>query len=501
MTTVDVLVVGAGASGIGAAVKLKEAGFDLLVLEKGDSVGGTWRDNTYPGCACDIPSSLYSYSFAPNPDWGRVFAEQPEIRAYLERTSERFGVTPLIRFGTTVTEARWDGAHWQVATSKGHYTARVLVSGTGPWHEPLLPDLPGLADFPGETFHSSRWNHDYDLTGKRVAVVGTGASAIQFVPKIQPKVAALHLFQRTAPWVLPKVDHRMPWIERALFRYLPITQRWYRNAFYGGLEAFSFAFRHPKVMEVIQKAGLWNLHRSVKDPELRAALTPDFVLGCKRLLMSNTYYPALTRPNVEVLARAIARVEGRDVVAEDGTRREVDAIIFGTGFHFSDPPVAKHVYGADGRSLDEVWQGSPQAYLGTAVHGFPNLFLLLGPNLGTGHSSAFTIIETQLRYLLDALKTMRRNGWHSVEVRRPVQEVFNTEVQEALQTTVYNAGGCMSYYIDKNGRNSTLWPWSTVRMTKRIKDFSPADYLTASASTWRPTRVRPGAGVDAGPDR
>jgi cyclohexanone monooxygenase len=478
---VDVLVVGTGASGIGAAIRLRQAGFtDLLVLEKAAEVGGTWRDNTYPGCACDIPSALYSYSFAPNPDWDRVFSAQPEIHDYLRDVTERFGLRPFIRFDTAVLKAVWDGLRWQVETDNGHYSARVLVSGTGPWHEPVVPDLPGLESFQGKVFHSSRWDHDHDLNGKRVAVVGTGASAIQFVPEIQPKVARLHLFQRTAPWVLPKPDHRMPAVERALFRRFPLAQRLYRNAFYGFLELYSNAFRNPRFMRLPQRIGRWHLDRAVRDPELRRVLTPNFVLGCKRVLLSNNYYPALTKPNVEVLPQAIAEVRPNSVVAADGTEREVDTIVFGTGFHFSDPPIADRVVGADGRTLADVWQGSPQAYLGTAVTGFPNLFLLLGPNLGTGHSSAFTIIESQLRYLVDALTTMRERRWHGVEVRAEAQQAFNAQVQRALATTVYNAGGCLSYYIDQNGRNSTIWPWSTVRMTKRIKDFDPASYVVTS---------------------
>ncbi len=480
MTTVDILVVGAGPAGIGAGARLRAAGFDFLVAERAAAVGGTWRDNNYPGCACDIASSLYSFSFAPNPDWKRAYAAQPEIRGYLERTAAEFGVLPSVRFGTDVGSAEWDGSAWRVQTSTGPITARVLVTATGPWSEPLVPDLPGLDSFPGEVFHSARWNHDYDLRGKRVAVVGTGASSVQFLPLVQPEVARLHLFQRTAPWVLPKADYRLSAFERGLFRRFPLVQRWHRALHYGSLEALSYFFRHPRAMRVLQRAGLWNIRRAVRDPRLREMLTPDFVMGCKRVLLSNTYYPALTRSNVEVVPHGIARVSGSSVVGSDGTEREVDAIIFGTGFHYSDPPIAERVFGADGRSLAQVWRGSPQAYLGTSVHGFPNLFMLLGPNMGSGTGSAIGSIEAQLRYLLDAVERMRAEGWHSVEVREPVQARYNAEVQHALATTVYNAGGCVSNYHDRNGRNSTVWPWSTVRMNRRIRDFTPSEYLATS---------------------
>ncbi|GLZ31565.1 cyclohexanone monooxygenase [Lentzea sp. NBRC 105346] len=448
-------MIGAGPAGIGAAIRLREQGFDVEVLEKSHDLGGTWRDNTYPGCACDIPSSLYSYSFAPD-TWSRAFAGQAEILAYLRRTASKHGIEP--RYGVEVESAEWDGARWVV---NGEITARAIVSATGPWHEPLIPDLPG--DFGGEVFHSARWNHDYDLTNKRVAVVGTGASAIQFVPEIQPLVERLYLFQRTPAWVLPKPTLKLP-----------------RKVVYGLLELFSFGFRHPACMKVVQQLGVLTLARAIKDRELRSALTPDFVLGCKRLLMSNTYYPALTRPNVEVLPHAVREFTANGVIGGDGVERKLDALIFATGFHFSDPPIAKKVT-AGGRSLADVWQGSPQAYLGTSVHGFPNLFLLLGPNLGTGHSSAFTIIETQLNYITSALRSMRDRDWPVVDVRPEVQEAFNTEVQRALQRTVYNAGGCVSYYLDANGRNSTMWPWSTIRMTRRIREFAPDDYLTSTA--------------------
>jgi cation diffusion facilitator CzcD-associated flavoprotein CzcO len=476
---VEVLVVGAGASGIGAAVTLRGLGVtDFVVLEKAATVGGTWRDNTYPGCACDVPSALYSFSFAPNPGWTRAFAGQPEIRAYLEDVARRYGVLDHVRCGVEMTHARWDPAreHWQVESTAGRWTARTLVAGAGPWNEPLLPDIPGLASFPGSVFHSSRWNHDYDLSGRRVAVVGTGASAVQFVPAIAPRVQRLHLFQRTAQWVLPKPDHPVPRAERWVLRHVPGAQRALRAFEYAAMEALGVGFRNPWILRLVQRIGLAHLRRTVKDPRLREALTPDYTLGCKRLLMSNDYYPALTRPNVQVHPTAVREVRGSKVLGADGTERDVDAIVFGTGFHILDMPLASLVHDGEGRSLAERWHGSPQAYLGTTVSGFPNLFLLLGPNLGTGHSSAFMILEAQLAYLADALRQMRVHDWSSIDVRREVQEAYNAEVQQALPGTVYNSGGCSSYYLDANGRNSFIWPWSTGRMRQRIRAFDPSEY-------------------------
>ncbi|MET0132973.1 MAG: NAD(P)/FAD-dependent oxidoreductase [Kibdelosporangium sp.] len=474
---VPIVVIGAGASGIGAAIQLKRRGMnDFVVLEKAHEIGGTWRDNTYPGCACDVPSALYSFSFAPNPEWSRAFATQPEIRRYLTDTASRYGVREHIRCGVQVLDARWNAAtsRWDLATTEGRHTAQILIAGTGPWHEPRIPDVPGLTDFPGEMFHSARWNHDYDLTGKRVAVIGTGASAVQFVPAIRPQVGTLHLFQRTAQWVLPKPDHYVSHAERWLLRNFPSVQRALRAAEYAGMEALGVGFRHPQLLRLVQKIGLLHLRYVVKDPGLRRALKPDYTLGCKRLLLSNTYYRSLTKPNVHVHPTAARTVEGRTVVGADGSRSEVDAIIFGTGFHILDMPIASRVRDAAGRTLNEIWQGSPQAYLGTSVSGFPNLFLLLGPNLGTGHTSAFTILESQLAYVMDAVQAIRRNKWSSMDVRQEIQDAYNTEVQRALRTTVYNAGGCSSYYLDSNGRNSFSWPWSTPAMTRRIRDFDPA---------------------------
>jgi cyclohexanone monooxygenase len=476
--TVEVLIVGAGVSGIGAAIRLLDEGMkDFVVLEKAASLGGTWRDNTYPGCACDVPSHLYSYSFAQKKDWSRLFAGQAEILGYVRDTARRHRIEPYIRFSEPLESAHWDEAQmrWQVRTPRGRYSARVLVSCTGYLHEPQLPDLPGLKEFPGRVFHSSRWDHTHELAGKRVAVIGTGASAIQFVPEIQPKVAKLLVYQRTAHWVLPKADGGFSGLGQGVLRLPYVTPAW-RSALYAGFETFGLGFRHPALLKQAQRIAVAHIRRQVKDPALRATLTPDYTLGCKRVLLSNTYYPALTRPNVEVLGTGVKALRGRTLIGADGSEREVDSIILATGFHVTDQPGSQHIHGADGRSLAQVFAGSPQGYRGTTVAGFPNLFLVLGPNIGIGHNSAFIVIEAQLAYIVSALRAMREGGLARVEVRREVQAAYNERVQRDLQGTVWNTGGCSSYYLDANGRNSTGFPWSTLEMRRLLARFDLASY-------------------------
>ncbi|MEW2049306.1 NAD(P)/FAD-dependent oxidoreductase [Streptomyces sp. NPDC005476] len=475
----EVIVVGAGISGVGAGARLREAGIrDFLIIEAADDFGGTWRANTYPGCQCDVPSRLYSYSFAPNPDWTRVYAHQPEILAYVRRVADTWRLREHTLFGVSVTEARWQPgqARWLVRTETGEYTARFLVAGAGPWNEPLLPDVPGLDRFPGEVFHSARWNHDYALRGKRVAVLGTGASAVQFVPAIAPEVARLHLFQRTAQWVLPKLDHHIPKAERWAMRRLPGVRAAVASLEYRAMETLGRGFRRPALMRGVQAVARAHLRAAVRDAGLRRKLTPDYTLGCKRILFSNHYYPALNRPNVAVHAAAVQAVEGTTVHGADGSTAEVDAIVLGTGFHILDTPLSGLVRDGAGRSLADHWRGSPEAYLGTVVAGFPNAFLLLGPGLGTGHSSAFAILEAQLDLVLSAVRAAREGGWTALEVRGDVQAAYNARLQAALAGTVYNSGGCRSYYLDVNGRNSFSWPWSTDRLRAEVGRFDARDF-------------------------
>ena len=481
----QVIVIGSGFAGLGAAIKLREAGInDFIVLEKANELGGVWRENTYPGCACDVPSLLYSYSFAPNPHWSRVFAEQAEIKAYLQKVAQDYGVIPHIYMQQEMLDAAWDNQEnlWRVKTQDQEYQARFVIMACGPMHEPVYPKIKGLADFKGTIFHSARWRHDYDLTGKRVAVIGTGASAIQFVPKIQPKVAELVLFQRTPQWILPKLDQALPPIAQKLFKHLPLTQLAMRGAIYTVFETLNGGMHHPNVMKQFQRLALFNLHKTVKDPVLRKKLTPNFIIGCKRVLQSNEWYPAMIQPNVTHVFEGVKEIKAHSIVGDDGVQRPVDAIILGTGFEISAPPIAQRVRGVTGKSMAEVWQGSPEGYMGTMVAGCPNGFLMFGPNLAVS-SSAFLIIEAQLTYIVDALKQAEQYGLVKIEVDPVRQQQFNQTVQAALQNTVWNKGGCQSYFIDVNGRNSTLWPWSTIEMRKQLSRFNLDEYLCKTEVT------------------
>ena len=497
MTEHEVVVIGAGISGIGAGVRLRQAGItDFVILEAAHEVGGTWRANTYPGCACDVPSRLYSYSFAPNPEWTRTFAGQQEILDYVQRVARDHRLEEHTRLGVRMERAQWDAGagRWRLETSAGPLSCRFLVAGAGPWNEPNLPDLPGLADFPGPVFHSARWDHDVPLAGSRVAVIGTGASAVQFVPQIRQQAQHVHLFQRTAQWVLPKPDHYVPRAERWAMRAVPGSRAAVRAVEYAGLEAVGLALRHPRFVKILEGVGRAYLRAVVRDPALRAKLTPSYALGCKRLLLSNDYLQALTQPNVSLHASAVERVEGRKVVGADGSRAEVDAIILGTGFRILDMPLAEHLHDEHGTSLAQHWRGSPEAYLGTMSPVLPNAFLLLGPSLGTGHSSAFTILEAQLDLVMSAISAVRDDVVATIRVRREAHETYVAEVQDALGGTVYNTGGCRSYYFDSNGRNSFSWPWSTGALVRRVSRFEPDDFEIAKApggSTVPPVGLEP----------
>ena len=490
---VRVVVVGSGFAGIATAVRLLEQGErDLVVLERGDDVGGTWRDNTYPGCACDVPSHMYSFSFAPNPDWSMSFSPQPEIQAYLQRVARERGVTGLVHLRTELLGARWDddAQEWHVSTSRGDVVCAVLVLGTGGLSDPSVPSLPGLDRFRGTTFHSATWDHGHDLTGERVAVVGTGASAIQFVPHVQERASHLVLFQRTAPWVMPRRNRRISAAEKALFRRVPAAQKLARGGIYAVRESWIVGFSNPGVMKVAERIARAHLRRQVPDPELRRVLTPTYRLGCKRVLLSNDYYPALVQDNVDVVPDRVVEVTERGVVSQsaDGTRteHEVDTIIFGTGFQVTDPPVAHRVVGRDGRTLAEHWRGrGMQALHGTAIAGFPNLFFLVGPNTGLGHNSIVYMIESQVQHVVEALALLRRAGATAIEARQSAQDAYNARLQEDLQGTVWNAGGCSSWYLDAHGRNTTLWPTYTWRFRRQVQEVRPAEYVLRTADAAR----------------
>lgn len=494
---VRVAVIGSGFGGLGAAVRLRREGVtDFVVLERADSVGGTWRDNSYPGCACDVPSHLYSFSFAPNPDWPRTFSGQRHIRAYLEHVADVFGLRPHLRLGSEVLRMTWDGERlcWDIETASGQLSADVVVSATGPLSDPKVPDVPGLDSFPGKVFHSARWDHGHDLTGKRVAVVGTGASAIQIVPEIQPGAGRLTLFQRTPPWVLPRVDRAISGAERWLHRQVPLTARARRGLLWGIRELQVQAFtRYPQELGLVEKLAKANMARAVKDPALRAKLTPGYRIGCKRILLSNTYYPALTRPNVDVVASGLARIEGSTAVAADGTRAEVDVIVFGTGFHVTDFPVAERVVGADGRTLAEAWKGGMEALRGASAAGFPNWLSIIGPNTGLGNSSMILMIESQLNYLADYLRqldVLGEGGRAALDARPGAVAGWNRRVQERMERTVWSTGGCTSWYLDANGRNTTVWPGTTSEFRHATRRVNLAEYeVLRPPGTTEPART------------
>ena len=484
---VRVLVIGAGFGGLGMAIRLQQRGEpDFLVVDKGHEVGGTWRDNTYPGAACDVPSQLYSFSFAPNADWSRSFSPQPEIQAYLRRVAEGAGVLDRFRFGTAAEDATWDAdaAVWRVRTTAGTVAADVVVAASGGLSEPRMPDIDGIDGFTGEVFHSARWNHDYDLTGKRVAVIGTGASSIQIVPEIANQVARLDVYQRTAPWVMPRRDRDYTRLERLGFRHVPGLQRIYRSAIYWGRECFVPGFTvSPKLAAPARKAALANIARGIPDPELRAKVTPTFEIGCKRILISNDYYPTLARDHVDLVTDPISKVTGTSIVTADGIEREVDAIIVATGFYTTEQPIAEHITGAHGRSLADVWsRDGMSAYKGTTFHGFPNLFQIVGPNTGLGHSSMVFIIESQIAYILDALRRMRTDGIATVQPAPGAQQRWNADLQRRLARSVWTTGGCSSWYLDAHGRNTTLWPRTTFTFRRLLSRFDPEQYVTTARS-------------------
>jgi cation diffusion facilitator CzcD-associated flavoprotein CzcO len=485
MPEVTVAIIGSGFGGIGMAARLKRAGItDVVLLERNADLGGTWRDNSYPGAACDVPSHLYSFSFAPNPGWTRSFSPQHEIWDYLRRVAADEGVTGKIRFGEEVTAARWDPAArvWSIQTTSGSLTARFLVSAAGPLSDPLIPAIPGLDTFEGTVFHSATWDHDYDLTGRNVAVIGTGASAIQFVPRIQPLVSRLTVFQRTPPWIIPRHDRPISRAEHWLFRHAPVAQRAARAGIYWGREAYALGFvKNPDIMQKAQALAVRQLHRQVADPDLRARLTPSYRMGCKRILISNDYYPSLTQPNVSLVTEGIKEIREKSVLTSDGTAYDADTIIFGTGFHVSDFPVAQRIFGTGGLSLAERWSARPAqtAFRGTTTAGFPNLFVLTGPNTGLGHNSQVFMIEAQIRYVVSALLHAGRHGIDRVEVRPAAQAAYDQVVQRKMRPTVWVTGGCSSWYLDEDGRNVSLWPDFTWVYAWQTRRFDPSNYNLA----------------------
>lgn len=475
----DTIVVGAGISGIAAAIKLKKANYDnYLVIEKADKVGGTWRDNTYLGCGCDVPSALYSFSFAPSSKWSHLFAKQPEILNYLEDVATEFDIRDKIEFNLELLNAKWNEqqAYWQLQTSNGEYLAKTVVFSTGPITEATIQKIKGLDSFTGEMFHSARWKHDVDLTDKRIAVIGTGASAIQFVPQIQPLAKQLLVFQRTAPWVMPKPDFLLGHSAKRLIEKYPVIQKIWRGAVAGSLNVINFGLRHLSLLEPVSYLSRKLLKRQVKDQTLLRAVTPNFTIGCKRLLFANNYYPALQQPNTELIPHGLVEIQGNTVIAANGERHEVDVIIWGTGFDVAHPPIGKRVSNARGQVLADLWKdSSPEAYLGASIQGVPNAFLVLGPNILV-YDSFIGIAEAQLDYIVDGLVKMKNLGFKRFEIKKQVIDYHNIRVQKNLENTVFNSGGCKSYYLDQNGRNFAAWPWSLAELKDKLKSFDLTQY-------------------------
>lgn len=462
-TETPILIIGAGFAGLGMAIQLKRRGRDdFIVIERAGDVGGTWRDNHYPGIACDVPSHLYSYSYLPNPDWTRVFSPGGEIQAYIRKCAEDEGILPHIKFHTDMTESRWDEAskRWIVTTSQGTFSAKIVITGTGHLADGHMPDIPGLDTFTGEVFHSADWNHSVDLEGKRIGVVGSGASAIQIIPEMQKCASEMIVFQRSAPYMIPRPDRAYTAGEIRLCQRDPSVIDDMRSEIFWAGE-FNFAQRRniPRFLNEAKTLALGHLDNHIKDPDLRAKLTPDYEIGCKRLLISNTYYPAISADNTTLEASALASVEGGKAIAASGEAYDVDVLVFATGFEAVRPPFATRIFGTEGISLDDHWDTGMQAYDSIAVSGYPNMFIINGPNTGLGHNSVVYIIEAQVDYILEALDHIDAQGVEIIEVKREAEDAYMEKLDRMAEGTVWLAGGCKSWYVDeRSGRLTLVWP-------------------------------------------
>ncbi|OZF35252.1 4-hydroxyacetophenone monooxygenase [Rhodococcus sp. 14-2483-1-1] len=478
---VEVAVIGGGVGGIGLAVALRRRGIeDFVVLERGNDFGGTWRDNTYPGAACDVPSHLYSFSFDHNPNWSQSFSTQPEIQDYILGVAERHDIREKFSFDHELIAADWDEStsRWMLATTRGPISAKVVVSAMGALCEPNMPDIEGLDRFDGPVFHSAQWDHTIDLAHKRVAVIGTGASAIQIVPAIASTVAHLDVFQRTAPWIFPRLLRKYSTLERFAFRRVPGLLSAFRSILYLLREIYAIVLiKFPPATVGLGLIAAVKMRIEVRDRALRARVTPEYRVGCQRMLSSNEYYPALGRENVDVVTSGIAGMQKDSIVTADGTVRPVDAIVVATGFRITDSPAFDLFRGRAGRTLAELYaERGVSAYKGTAVAGFPNMFVILGPNSGLGYSSAIYMIESQIEYIVDAVAAVQDQQIASVEVRPEVQERYNSDLQRKMSKSVWVTGGCRSWFLDSTGRNVALWPDFSFRFRKQLRTFDIESY-------------------------
>ncbi|CAM3775179.1 flavin-containing monooxygenase [Parendozoicomonas haliclonae] len=495
-----IIIIGSGFSGLGMAIRLQQKGIhEFLILERASEVGGTWRDNTYPGCACDVMSHLYSFSFEPNPDWSRKYSSWKEIGAYLKRCAKKYNLYDKIRFGQTVRKGRFiEGRSiWEITSDTGEvFTADFVVAAPGPLSNPAIPDIPGKDSFQGQMFHSANWNHDYDLTDKRVAVIGTGASAIQFVPEIAKKVQSLKLFQRTPPWILPKPDRKFLGIEKFLFRWLPGYRSLTRSIIYWINEWVLSGLLKPDSVKGKMYASIAKYHikKVIKDPELQKKVTPDYSIGCKRILLANSYYPALNRKHVDVITDGVERIGEDHIVTRSGETLPVDAIIWGTGFNVTEPLEGTSIIGMNGVDLNGYWQKNQfENYYGTMVSGFPNCFMLAGPNTGIGHTSLVFMIESQINLILQCIESMEDRDGKALNVRADAQKQHYDALQEKSRGTAWTSG-CNSWYLGENGQNLAIWPdytfkywWQTRKMNK--DDFQIVSTLS-SRGTKRPKKAK-----------
>jgi cation diffusion facilitator CzcD-associated flavoprotein CzcO len=464
------------------AIRLRQMGLSFLILERAGEIGGTWRANTYPGCSCDVPSHLYSFSFEPKANWSRLYPFQWEILAYLQGCADKYRLRDAILLNTEAREAVLDEAAkvWRVRTHRGDtIAAGAVVSAMGSLSRPAFPNCQGIDRFKGKAFHSSEWDHSFDLARKKVAVIGTGASAIQFVPQIASQVERLSIFQRTPPWILPKLEPPVPNWHHLMFRSIPGCKRLFRSLVYWCQEAVGVGLVNPSLMRPLERLALAHLARKIADLHLRKALTPTYAMGCKRLLLSNDYYDALIRENVELVTDGIAEIRDQSIVTQDHSERPFDAIIFATGFRATDLLSPLRVIGRNGADLSVVWRDGAEAFLGMTVTGFPNLFMLVGPNTLLAHNSVVFMIEAQVHYIVKGLQWLRKRGRSMMDLRSDAQARFARDLQERMRGTVW-ASGCKSWYLDDRGKNVTLWPASSTRYWLQTRRFSPDDYSFSS---------------------
>lgn len=479
-----IAIVGAGFAGIGTAIRLLQNGIQSFTMfERAGEIGGTWRDNTYPGAACDVPSHAYSLSFEQVPTWSRRFAPSWEIQDYLLGLVEKWKLRQYLRLNTSIVEARFDEstALWTLtAGDGGTFTARVVVSCVGGLVDPATPDIKGLDQFKGKIFHTARWDHDYDLCGKRVGVIGTGASAVQVVPSIAPKVGKLHVFQRTPGWVVPKMDKVYSERMKRMFERFPLTLhlsrmfKYWRSEFWGPM----IFLDSPRLSAIGQRMSLKHLESQVRDPGLRRKLTPTFQFGCKRILVSDDYWATFNRENVELVTDTIDCVESQGIRTKDGKLRELDAILLATGFALGLASAPFPIVGLGGRTLDEAWRDGAVAYKGMSVAGFPNWFILMGPNTGPGHTSVLVYTEAQIQHVLEAIQLLRGEGVRYVNVRQKSQDAYNERIQGRMKHMVWSTG-CTSWYLSPDTKNHSLYPGFAAEYVVRARHFDPDDYQIA----------------------